>query len=126
MSNEHPHQGVIEAVAYLSDAYAKVLCSLEALEEGRVPGDGPHVLRGVDATAAAAVCLETAADALMEPFGVANVLQTVEEYIAGRRVDPPWAVDLGWTNAPGNRALIVRAILDAALAAHQEEAEHVG
>jgi hypothetical protein len=109
---EHPHQGVIEAVAHLSDSYAKALCTEQALIDNDVSYEGSVVDDGLRQLSASFLRL---ADALMEPFGVADVLQTVEETIA----DGPSVPDLG---APESiRFQIVMAIVDAALAARQEE-----
>lgn len=113
----HPHAGRIAAVAHLSAARALIDCAYEALDEHRITirydpdpdaEDYPDVRDALDALA----------DDLMRPCEVANVLQTVEEVIAvGAGVRAVTGLDDG----PVGRAEIVRGLVDARLAAKEDE-----
>jgi hypothetical protein len=105
---EHPHQGRIQAVAHLSDMYAKAECAIEALAEDGIfsPGEAIDDARHE---------LVRAADEIVEPFGVANVLQTVEETIVNGNPVP----DLG--EPESIRFQIVMAIVDTADAAREDD-----
>lgn len=123
---EHPHLGRVQAVAYLSDMYATSYCAEAALNEDGVSvafyaGGHPRNVRAL---------LADQADLILEPLGVANVLQTVEETIAGGSPIIERASDGAiWWAAGGDRGVlrariaIVTAIVDTALAARQEERE---
>jgi hypothetical protein len=106
-SKDETVEGRIAAVAHLSAARALVDCAWEALQEhGALPEDrvGSYVDLSVHEN------LDALADKIMEPFAVANVLQTIEETIGAASV----GID---------RAAIVRAIVDVRQAAKDDERE---
>lgn len=114
--SEHPHQGRITAVAYLSTGYAAVdMCSQSLEERVIVVDDGVVTLLG---TSARTLCL--LADEIMEPLGVANVLQTIEEVLEADGVPAGLAFKSGNENG---RAEIVRWLIDGRQAADQDERE---
>jgi hypothetical protein len=113
--SEHPHLGRIQAVAHLSAAHALVECAAEAAGDALLyDAGGATIEHPLDVIVGR---LYAAADELMEPCGVANVLQTVEEWLADGSAVP----DLG---APESvRLQIVMAIVDARQAALEDERE---
>lgn len=123
-SGEHPHQGVIQAVAHLSDAYAK------ALSADHEPGEHNADIYSIEAMATLGEAFHDLADHWMEPFGVADVLQTVEETIAaGRPIIERYPDGATRWVAGGDRGVlrarvaIVTAIVDTADVAREDEQE---
>lgn len=113
----------IQAVAHLSQAHALVQCSFEALMEA---GENPFRLP-VDYDLLSGR-LEIAADRLIEPFGVCNVLQTVEETIADGApiIDRDDAGLATWVaggdrGVPRARRAVVRSLVEAREAARTDE-----
>lgn len=105
---EHPHAGRIAAVAHLSAAMALIDCAGDALDEAGI--DRSRYFQRI------AVKMEQAADEIMEPCEIANVLQTVEEFVSGETSD---LTDVHVTRR--GREQIVRALVDARQAAKEDE-----
>lgn len=106
----HVHAGRIAAAAHLSAAWALIECADEALRE-----DGLQA--GVEELGDCNRALAAAADAILEPCEIANVLQTVEEVVAlGDDMDRV----TGLSDAVDRQA-IVRALVDARQAAKDDE-----
>jgi hypothetical protein len=74
----------VQAVAHLSAARALVECADCALEEAGVPTPewSPHGAAALTLSSDAIYHLNAMADALMEPYEIARVLDTVEEVVA--------------------------------------------
>lgn len=117
--SEHPHAGRIAAVAHLSAAYALALCAEQALDDHNVADDE----YGIAATLSLGEAFHDLADHWMEPCGVANVLQTVEEWLAnGTRVPSVTMCGVALPAQYTSRPSIVTAIVDARQAAKADEA----
>jgi hypothetical protein len=115
----------VQAVSHLSAARALVECADCALEEAGVPTPAwsPDHAPDVDLTLSsdAIYHLNAMADALMEPYSVARVLDTVEEVVAANGLTPK-AVGVGRFISRHGRAAIVHALIDARAAAEEDEA----
>lgn len=107
---EHPHAGRIAAVAHLSAAYARAMCAEQALDDLQTHGDDY-----AEQLLALGQAFEAAADAIVEPCGIANVLQAVEEVAAGETAD---LTNVHVTHR--GREQIIRAMIDVAASAHRE------
>lgn len=116
----------VQAVSHLSAARALVECADCALEEAGVPT--PEWFPD-DACAALTLSsdviyhLNAMADALMEPYSVARVLDTVEEVVAanGLTALPSAPSRSGRYISRHGRAAIVHALIDARADARQDE-----
>lgn len=113
-SKDETVEGRIAAVAHLSAALALIDCAWDAITDEDVEPDSPEEQRWSRKIAWAREAMTEAADTLMEPCEIANVLQTVEETIEARGPAP---VDHAL------RAHIVAALIDVRQAAKDDERE---
>jgi hypothetical protein len=117
----------VQAVAHLSAARTLVECADCALEEAGVPtpewNDGPDGAAGLTLSSDAIYHLNAMADALMEPYEIARVLDTVEEVVTaeGFNIIPPRAQAGRFISRHG-RAAIIHALIDTRAAAREVDA----
>jgi hypothetical protein len=114
----------VQAVAHLSAARALVECADCALEEAGVPTpEWSPQEPGLTLSSDAIYHLNTMADALMEPYEIARVLDTVEEVVAanGLTALPSAPSRSGRYISRHGRAAIVHALIDARADARQDE-----
>jgi hypothetical protein len=113
---DHPHAGRIAAVAHLSAALALADCAIDALAEDGIYSPEEQIND-------ARYALRTAADTIMEPCEISNVLETIEEVIQTGALptdrDGPF-VRAAWTTRRG-RETILRALVDVRQAAKEDE-----
>lgn len=106
----------IAAVAHLSQAWAFVTYAYEALDEAGVERPDRAIHAGPVVNP-----LSFIADEILEPYGVSNVLRTVEEVLAeGHAFVPGTRVGISVSSNNVDRGSIVRAILGARRAARED------